>query len=122
MAVYTPLLLEIGCKDGVRFLRALADFCILAMYRSHDDETLGYLAFALYRMNQYKEAFRHLRPLKTKVDETGYFNFPKFHSLVHYIKMIQEFGNAVDLESGHAEHWHVRFVKDVFPLTNKKTG
>jgi hypothetical protein len=77
LPVYTPLLKEVGCYNGVRFLRTLVDFCLYAMYRSYDDETLRYITFALYRMNQYKEAFRSQRPKKTKDDTDGHFNFPK---------------------------------------------
>jgi hypothetical protein len=51
LPVYTPLLEEVGCYNGVRFLRTLVDFCLYAMYRSYDDEILRYITFALYRMN-----------------------------------------------------------------------
>jgi hypothetical protein len=42
------------------------DFIILAKYRSHDEETLGYIKHALNKINKIKKEFRDLRP-KNKV-------------------------------------------------------
>jgi len=123
LPVYAPLLLEIGATDALRFLRAVVDFILLAMYKSHDDDTLRFMALALFRMNQYKEAFRPYRTPKTDgADGEGHFNFPKFHAMSHYEDMIRLLGNAVDLDSGHFESRHVEFVKVPFRLTNRKEG
>ncbi|KAF2715839.1 hypothetical protein K431DRAFT_289888, partial [Polychaeton citri CBS 116435] len=121
LPVFTPLLEEVGAYDAIRFVRAMVDFIILAMYKSHDDDTLRFMTLALFRMNQYKEAFRPYRVLRRGGGD-GHFNFPKFHAMVHYTDMIRLLGNAADLETGHFEHKHVEFVKNPFKLTNKKTG
>ncbi len=57
LLVYAPLLEEVGAQDAVRFLRAVVDFSILAMYKSYNDDTLRFITLALFRINQYKEAF-----------------------------------------------------------------
>jgi hypothetical protein len=51
LLVYILLLVEIGAVIVIRFMRALVDFSIYVMYRSYDDKTLGYIEFALYRIN-----------------------------------------------------------------------
>ncbi|THZ51318.1 hypothetical protein D6C86_10541 [Aureobasidium pullulans] len=68
LPVFVPILEEIGTKeasDAIKFIRATVDFIMLAMYRSHDDETLRYFDLALFRMNEYKEVFRRYRNLKS---------------------------------------------------------
>lgn len=127
LPVYVPLLDDIGATDAIRFLRALVDFSIYAMYRSHDNDTLDYMSYALIRTNEYKKAFSGLRMAKRREedDEEGsesHFNFPKWHAITHYVEMIKWLGNAADLETGHAEHWHRRFVKTAYCLTKKKEG
>ena len=121
MPALSPLLRDAGSVEGIRFVRAVVDFTLLASYRSHDEETLGYMTLALFRMNQHKEAFRLYRPRAANTDE-GHFNFPKFHAITHYMDLIREYGNCPDVETGHFEHKHVKFVKAPFKNTNKKPG
>ena len=122
--VFTPLLADVGAMDAIRFIRAMVDFMLLAMYKSHDDETLRYMTLALHRMNSYKEIFRDYRRTKRDLDMSseGDFNFPKFHAMTHYVDMIRLMGNAADIETGHFEHKHVDYVKNPFKRTNKKNG
>lgn len=78
LPVFVPLLEEIGtedAKEAIRFLRATVDFITLAMYESHDTETLRYFDLALCRMNQHKEVFRKYRNPKAEEDDR-HFNFP----------------------------------------------
>ncbi|KAK5108882.1 hypothetical protein LTR85_003945 [Meristemomyces frigidus] len=123
MPVYTPLLEEANAPDAIRFVRAAVDFILMAMYKSHDDDTLRYMTLALYRMNQYKEIFRPYRLAKNSAEgDEGHFNFPKFHSMLHYTDFIKWLGNAPDLETGHFEHMHVRYLKSLIGQTNKRKG
>jgi hypothetical protein len=48
--------------NAMKFLRAVIDFVTLAKYRSHDEETLGYMKHALNKINKMKEKFRDFRP------------------------------------------------------------
>ena len=83
LLVYAPLLEELGAQDAVRFLRAVVNFSILAMYKSYNNDTLRFITLALFCMNQYKEAFRPYRALKDSAEEDGHFNFLKFHAITH---------------------------------------
>jgi hypothetical protein len=38
------------------------DFVTLAEYRFYDEKTLGYIEYALNRINKMKKEFRNLRP------------------------------------------------------------
>lgn len=128
LPAYVPLLADLKTSrstEAIRFLRACVDFITLAQYRSHDTHTLQFMTMALFRMNQTKEAFRRYRGKKDEGGiwcEDGHFNFPKFHAIVHYTDQIQWLGNATDLETGHFEYDHRRFIKDFFKNTNKRKG
>jgi hypothetical protein len=63
--VIAPILISYY-PNAIKFLRAVIDFITLAEYRSHDEETLGYIKYALNRINKMKEKFRNLR-LKDRV-------------------------------------------------------
>ena len=122
LPVFVPLLEEVGTPEAnaaIQFIRATVDFITLAMYQSHDDNTLRYFELALYRMNQHKEVFRKYRNPKAKDDEQ-HFNFPKWHSLTHYVQMIRLYGCAPNWDTSHPEHKHHTYVKEGFRRTNKK--
>ena len=84
LLVYAPLLEEVGAQDAVRFLCAVVDFSILAIYKSYNNNTLRFITLALFRINQYKEAFRPYCALKDSAKEDGHFNFLKFYAITHY--------------------------------------
>ena len=60
---------------------SLVDFVHLAEYRSHTDDTLTVLQNAL-------DDFHCLKDVFIEHGCQNHFNFPKFHSLVHYTDMI----------------------------------
>jgi hypothetical protein len=101
--------------------RAIVDFILLAQYKTHDDETLRYLDHALYRIDKTKVAFKALRPVDKATDE-GYFNFPKFHVMTHYMSCIRDFGAADNFDTEHSEAGHKYHVKAFYRRTNKRQG
>jgi hypothetical protein len=122
LPVFVPLLEEVGTPEAnaaIQFIRATVDFITLAMYQSHDDNTLRYLELALYRMNQRKEVFQKYRNPKAKDDEQ-HFDFPKWHSLTHYVQMIRLYGCAPNWDTNHPEHKHHTYANEGFRRTNKK--
>lgn len=122
LPVFVPLLEEMDtpeATEAIKFIRATVDFVTLAMYESHDDDTLRYFELALHRMNKSKEVFRNYRKTKAK-DNEGHFNFPKWHSLTHYVQMIRLYGYAPNWDTSHPEHKHHTYVKEGFRRTNKK--
>ncbi|KAJ8091270.1 hypothetical protein PM082_024539 [Marasmius tenuissimus] len=73
--------------DAIKACHAILDFIYLAQFTSHDEDSLARMQCSL---NQWAE-HRHASV------ETGtreHFNIPKFHSLVHYIKMIRLLGTT----------------------------
>jgi hypothetical protein len=49
--MFVLLLAEASTLDTTRFLRAIADFILLAYYKSYDDKTLRYIDITLFRIN-----------------------------------------------------------------------
>jgi hypothetical protein len=48
------------------------------------------------------------------------FNFPKFHSMVHYTSFIRSRGSLDNFTTEHFEHQHIIDAKEPFRHTNKK--
>jgi hypothetical protein len=48
------------------------------------------------------------------------FNFPKFHSMVHYTSFIRSRGSLDNFMTEHFEHQHIIDAKEPFWHTNKK--
>ena len=64
---------------------------MLAKYRSYDDNTLRYISATLKRIDLLKEVFRRYRP-KDTITSKGYFNYPKFYSLLYLLEKIRTLG------------------------------
>ncbi len=116
--VLAPILTE-KHPEAMQFVRAVVDLVMLAEYRTHDEDTLGYLDQAISRIDNLKEYFRNLRP-KDKHTGEGQFNFPKFHVLVHYTDFIKNFGTLDGFDSATPETGHKDQVKEPYSRTNKQ--
>jgi Plavaka transposase len=119
VAVLAPLL---SSREpyAMHFTRAVCDFVIMAQYRTHDEETLRYMHHALYRIDMLKGVFQSFRP-KAKDSDTGHFNIPKFHALVHFEENIRLYGCADGYCTGaNGEAGHRYIVKAFYDLTNKR--
>ncbi|THU92858.1 hypothetical protein K435DRAFT_820394 [Dendrothele bispora CBS 962.96] len=71
--------------NAVAACKALLDFIYLALYGSHDEETLTYMEEALNDWHKSRSYF-----LEAGIRDD--LNIPKFHSLLHYIDSIRKFG------------------------------
>jgi hypothetical protein len=118
IAVVTPLL-NASDKAMIMYARAAIDFWTLAQYSSHDDNTLKYMEHALYQMDMLKSAFRNYRINSRDKDESGHFNFPKFHAITHYPEFIRMFGTTDGVDTSQMEAAHKWIVKEHFSRTNK---
>ena len=67
--------------------RALLDFIYIAQYTTHDDSSLEYLEEALEEFQAHKDVLIEL-------DVREHLNIPKFHSMVHYMQAIKEYGTT----------------------------
>jgi hypothetical protein len=52
-------------------------------------------------------------------DESGYFNFPKFHAITHYPEFIHMYGTTDGVDTSHMEAAHKWIIKEHFSRTNK---
>ena len=99
--VVAPLLTGESAQPILLYARAILDFLTLAQYRSHDEETLRYMELALYQINQLKWVFSRYRTNLKDEKNAGHFNFPKFHSIVHYPEFIRLFGTTDGVDTSH---------------------
>lgn len=98
---------------GITACRAILDFIYLAQYSTHDDDTLGYMDTALQTWHASKSYFIH-------VGLREHFNFPKMHSLRHYVQSIRLFGATNNFNTEMFERLHIDFAKHGWRASNKR--
>ncbi|TFY57388.1 hypothetical protein EVJ58_g7052, partial [Rhodofomes roseus] len=97
----------------IRAVRALLDFVYLAQLPAHTSTTLDRLDDALARFHANKAVFEAL-------GIRDHFNFPKLHSLQHYVSGIKLFGTADGTNTAQSEHLHITLAKDPWRKSNRK--
>lgn len=113
------LIIDISLPDGrsparlVRAVRALLDFLYIAQFPSQSDTTLELLAESLTKFHDNKAIFIELGIRSN-------FNFPKLHSLQHYVPTIKLFGTTDNYNTETSERLHIDFAKDAYRATNHK--
>lgn len=113
------LIIDIPLPDGMsnaRLLRAtrgLLDFLFLSQYPVQSDSTLQRLEDALKQFHDNKDIFVDLGIRKD-------FNFPKLHSLSHYLPNIRWKGSADNFDTAYAERLHIDLTKDAYHATNHR--
>jgi hypothetical protein len=70
-------------------------------------------------MDMLKWAFRNYRINMRDKDESGHFNFPKFHAITHYPEFIRMYGTTDGVDTSHMEAAHKWIIKEHFSRTNK---
>ena len=114
----TPLLIQ-NAPEAIQCAWAILDFTMLAQYVSHNDKTLRYMEHALYKLEKTKIAFKHHRPIDSKLCRPM-FNYPKLHAVTHFAKCIRDYGSAVNYDIAHSEAAHKYLLKAFYNKTNKK--
>ena len=97
----------------IKAVRGLLDFLQLAQFESHSTDTLDQLQSALFTFHENKDVFIDLEIRRN-------FNFPKLHSLMHYVSSIQWFGTTDNYNTEQSEHLHIDFTKEAYRATNRK--
>ncbi|KAF8122220.1 hypothetical protein EV363DRAFT_1183475 [Boletus edulis] len=97
----------------IQAARSLIDFTYLAQYHSHTDQTLLVLQQAL-------DDFHHNKDVFIDLGCRNHFNFPKFHSLVHYTDTIRNLGSLDGLNTETSERLHIDFAKKAYAATSRK--
>jgi hypothetical protein len=96
----------------VQAIRAFLEFCYIARRDIHDTRSLAALDNALERFHLHREIFR------TSGIREG-FNLPRQHSLVHYYKLIRDYGAPNGLCSSITESKHIKAVKEPWRRSNR---
>jgi hypothetical protein len=97
----------------VKAVRTLLDFLFLTQYQCHTTHTISRLDDSLSAFHENKEVF-----LDLGVRE--HFNFPKLHSLIHYVSSIHLFGMTDNYNTEQSECLHIEFTKNAYHATNHK--
>lgn len=90
----------------VQALRAFLDFCYLARRNIHTTETIMQMKDAIERYHRYRDIF-----LTSGACPNG-FQLPRQHSLMHYVRLIIQFGAPNGLCSSITESKHIVAVKE----------
>ncbi|KAF9533412.1 hypothetical protein CPB83DRAFT_757482, partial [Crepidotus variabilis] len=94
-------------------IRAILDFTYLAQYKAHDADTLGYMETALKTFHRYKKYI-----IQVKLHPT--LDIPKFHSLLHYINAIKDYGTTDNYNTETFERFHIDYAKEGYRASNKR--
>ncbi|CAA7260292.1 unnamed protein product [Cyclocybe aegerita] len=89
---------------ATKAITALLDFIYIAQYPTHNNSTLEYLQNAIEEFHEHRDYFIQLGLRKD-------FNIPKFHSLLHYIDTIKDFGTTDNYNTEMFERLHIDFAK-----------
>jgi hypothetical protein len=87
-------------------IRAFIEFCSIARRDVHNTNSLKALYDALQRFHLHREVFR------TSGICDNFFDIPRFHSLIHYPKLIRDFGALNGLCTSITESKHIKTVKE----------
>ncbi|KAG6907073.1 hypothetical protein DXG01_010681 [Tephrocybe rancida] len=79
----------------------------------HTSETLAALQSTLDTFHAHKDIFIELKCCKD-------FNFPKLHSMMHYVEAIKALGSTDGYNSEAPERLHIDFAKDAYRASNKR--
>ena len=96
-----------------RAVHALTDFLFISQYQCQTSNTLQRLENCLAVFHDNKDVFVDLGVRE-------HFNFPKLHSLSHYVSSIRLFGTTDNYNTEQSERLHIDFTKDAYRASNKK--
>ncbi|KIM54118.1 hypothetical protein SCLCIDRAFT_31364 [Scleroderma citrinum Foug A] len=107
----------LGCLVGkvpnpvITCYRALLDFIYLTQYPTHDDNSLDYMEDALNLFHKHKHVLIDLGVCE-------HLDIPKFHSMVHYVESIKNFGTTDNYNMEMFEHVHINMAKEGWKASN----
>ncbi|KAG2743057.1 hypothetical protein P692DRAFT_20878964 [Suillus brevipes Sb2] len=113
MKVFLPAIAEYVPPQLVQCIAAFLDFCYLVRHHEIGEDTLTQIEEALEWFYAAREIFRD-----SGVRPTG-FSLPRQHALVHYSRLIQEYGAPNGLCSSITESRHITAVKWPWRRSNR---
>ncbi|TFY53548.1 hypothetical protein EVJ58_g9391 [Rhodofomes roseus] len=93
--------------------RALIDFIYYAQLQSHDDKSLAHLQASLDTFHRHKDII-------VTLGIREHFNFPKLHSLLHYVEAIRSRGTCDGYNTELPERLHIELAKDAYRASNHR--
>ena len=118
IATATLVLIQ-DAPEIIYYAHAIFDFTILAQYPLDNNEILFYMEHALYRLDNTKIAFENYCPINAKLFQPT-FNYLKFYTMIHFVKCIQNYGNAINYDTTYSKTAHKYLLKAFHRRTNKK--
>lgn len=113
LQIYLPAIEGFVPSDVVRALRAFLDFCYLARQDTLNTDDLFRMHTALSQFHQYRKIFETIG-IRHQDDYP-----PRQHSMMHYPKLIREFGAPNGLCSSITESKHIKAVKEPWRRSNR---
>ena len=117
--ITAAFLLTQDAPETIHCTCAILDFINLAHYLSHNNKTLSYMDHALYRLGKTKIAFENHCPIDAKLFQPT-FNYLKFHSIIHFVKCILDYGSAIIYNMVYSQTSYKYLLKVFYGWTNKK--
>jgi hypothetical protein len=111
--VYLPAIQGYVPEDMVRALRAFLEFCYISRRNVLDTNNLNELRDSLQRFHHYRKIFETTGVRKENRHP------PRQHSLMHYIKLIRDFGAPNGLCSSITESKHIKAIKEPYRRSNR---
>lgn len=112
MKVYLPAIEGHVPAKMVRAVRDLIEFSYLVRRDVHDTQSLQAVEAALKSFHENREIFRTSGVVQ-------HFNYPRQHSLKHYVAMIRAYGSPNGLCSSMTENKHIKAVKKPWRRSNR---
>ena len=112
MKVYLPAIEGHVPATMVRAVRDLIEFSYLVRRDVHDTQSLQAVEAALKSFHRNREIFRTSGAVQ-------HFNYPRQHSLKHYVAMIHAYGAPNGLCSSMTENKHIKAVKKPWRCSNR---
>lgn len=103
----------------MKCLRAFVDFCYVAQYESHDNETIAYLEKYLETFHAHKDAFAAVEIRKGEYLRDN-FDIPKLEPFLHYARKIRLTGSLPQYSTEITERLHIPMAKQPYRHTNRK--
>ena len=108
-----------NAPEAIQCAYAILDFIMLAQYVLHDNKTLRYMEYALYRLEKTKMVFEHHWPINSKLCQPT-FNYSKFYAINYFVHCIWDYDNAINYNIAHSKAAHKYLLKAFYNKTNKK--
>lgn len=111
--VFVPLIAGAVPEKVLVAAQAIVDFICFARCETHTTATLEGMRTALQTFHHNKDVFIDLGLRED-------FNFPKLHSMIHYVEAILRKGSLDGYNTELPERLHIEYAKDAYRAGNRR--